>query len=135
MRLLKQALCWLLAIFMILAGIMHFVRPGFYQAMIPPMFPAPLALVYISGVFEIVFGVLLLIPRYRRIGAWGIVATLIAVYPANIYHALAGGLTHPDLPPAMQNAKFAWARLPFQLVFLAWAWWFTRPDHKQGQAL
>jgi uncharacterized membrane protein len=107
---------------------MHFVRPAMYAALIPPFFPAPLALVYISGVFEIAFGALLLIPHYRRLAAWGIVATLVAVYPANIYHAASGGLSHPDLPPAMASATVAWLRLPFQFLFIAWAWWFTRPD-------
>jgi uncharacterized membrane protein len=124
---LKRPLQWLLALFMVGAGVMHFVRPAFYVALMPPFLPAPLALVYLSGVAEIAFGVALMIPRCTRWAAWGIVATLIAVYPANLYHAFQGGLSDPALPAAMANPVTAWARLPVQLVFLAWAWWYTRP--------
>lgn len=107
---------------------MHFVRPAFYVALMPPFLPAPLVLVYLSGVAEIAVGLGLLIPRYRRLAAWGLIATLIAVFPANIYHASSGGLSDPALPASFADPTLAWARLPFQIVFIAWAWWYTRPD-------
>lgn len=128
MSLTKRIFCYLLALFMTGAGINHFVNPAFYVALIPPFLPAPELLNYLSGAAEIVCGLGLLWPRYRRWAAWGIIAILIAVYPANIYHAASGGLDHPDLPESMADATMAWVRLPFQLVFLAWAWWLTRPD-------
>lgn len=117
---------WGLALFMMGAGLAHFVNPAFFVALVPPFLPWPEALVYASGVAEIGFGLMLLVPRTRRLGAWGIIATLLAVYPANIHHAVSGGLHGPGLPPAMGNAAVAWARLPFQLVFLYWAWIFAR---------
>ena len=55
-----------------------------------------------------------------------IIALLIAVYPANIYHAVSGGIDHPALPAAMADPTVAYLRLPFQFVFIAWAWWFAR---------
>jgi len=122
----RIALLWLLALGMIVAGILHFVRPAFYVALIPPSWPLRLAAVYISGVAEIVGGALLLVPACRRLAAWGIIALLIAVFPANLYHAVSGGLSHPDLPAFMADATGAWLRLPLQLVFIAWAWMFTR---------
>jgi len=124
----KRILQWLLAVFMTAAGIGHFVRPALYVALIPPFLPAPELLVYASGVAETACGILLMVPRTRRWAAWGLVATLIAIYPANIYHAASGGLSSPDLPPAFANGTLAIIRLPFQFVFLAWAWWYTRKD-------
>ena len=123
----KRVMCYLLALFMTVAGIMHFIKPAMYAALIPPFLPAPMFLVYASGVVEIVVGIGLLLPRYRRLAAWGIIATLIAVFPANIYHAAEGGLSHPDLPESFANPTGAYIRLPFQFLFIAWAWWFTRP--------
>lgn len=70
---------------MIAAGILHFVKPGFFVRIVPPYLPFPLELVYVSGACEIVLGVLLLTNRFSRMAAWGIVALLVAVFPANIY--------------------------------------------------
>jgi uncharacterized membrane protein len=125
-RRVDAVLRWVLALVMIGAGVMHFVRPAFYVALIPPSWPLRLAAVYISGAAEIALGAGLLIPRWRRWAAWGIIALLVAVFPANIYHAASGGLTHPDLPAFMANATAAWLRLPVQFVLLAWAWRLTR---------
>lgn len=75
----------LLAIFMVGAGAMHFVRPDFYLKIMPPYLPWHLQLVYLSGVFEVALGLLLLVTRFSNLAAWGIVALLIAVFPANVY--------------------------------------------------
>lgn len=128
----RTVLLFLLAAVMIGAGVMHFIVPGFYVALIPPSWPARLAAVYISGVAEILLGVLVVIPRTRRLAAWGLIALFIAVFPANIYHAISGGLTDPDLPASMANPTNAWLRLPFQAVFIAWAWMFTRKSRHAG---
>jgi uncharacterized membrane protein len=122
----KRRLQWVLAGMMVGIGVAHFANPGPFEALVPPQLPAPLALVYISGVFEIAFGLGLMIPRFARWAAWGLVALFVAVYPANIYHAVSGGLSHPDLPPFMDNGAVAILRLPFQFLFIAWAWWYTR---------
>jgi uncharacterized membrane protein len=100
--------------FFIAAGANHFRNPRFYRAIMPDYLPAHDELVVASGVAEIAGGAALLHPRTRRVGAWWLIATLIAVFPANLHMAL-----HPEryknLPPAA-----LYARLPFQLVFIAW---------------
>lgn len=111
----------LLAIFMIGAGTMHFMNPKFYMTIMPPYLPFHLGLVYLSGFFEVLLGVLLLVPRFTRLAAWGIFALLIAVFPANIYL-----YQHQELLPAPPMAHFL--RLPVQAVFLLWAYWHTRPS-------
>jgi uncharacterized membrane protein len=109
---------WLLGIFFIVAGINHFVMSGFYEAIVPPGFPSPKILVVISGLAEIAGGVGVLVRSLRRAAGWGLIALLVAIYPANIYMAL-----HPE----HFNVAFwiLWARLPFQLVFFCWVWWST----------
>ena len=111
---------YLLAIFMVGAGTMHFVRTDFYVKIMPPYLPTHRELVYLSGVFEIVLGVLLLIPRFSRFAAWGIFSLLIAVFPANIYV-----YQHQELIPGSPILHLL--RLPLQGVFLLWAYWHTRP--------
>lgn len=117
---------YLLAIFMIGAGTMHFVRPDFYMKIMPPYLPWHLELVYLSGFFEAALGLLLLIPRFSRLAAWGIIALLIAVFPANIYL-----YQHQELLPAPPLVHFL--RLPLQAVFILWAWWHTTPNHEKAK--
>ncbi len=120
----KRALRWLLAAFMTLAGINHFVSPAVYVGMMPAVLPAPLALVYISGVAEIAGGLGLLHPRTRKLAAWGLIALLVAVLPANINMAV----NHLPLGERPVPLWALYARLPLQLVLIAWAYWFTRED-------
>ncbi len=119
---LKLVALWVLALAMIAIGILHFVQPKPFVRIVPKFLPAPLALVYISGFFEIAGCVGLLIPATRVAAAWGLIALYIAVFPANIYM-----LTHNiSLNPKKPIPRWAlWARLPFQFVFIAWAYWFT----------
>jgi uncharacterized membrane protein len=122
MRKVKEILKYLLAVFFVLAGLNHFIDPGFYLRIMPPYLPWHLVLVYLSGVFEIVLGIMLLIRKLKRIGAWGLIALLIAVYPANIHMAL----NHELFPE--YRAFVLWLRLPLQLVFVAWCYWYTTPS-------
>lgn len=111
----------------VVAGFNHLLNPAFYLAIIPPGLPSPEWLNLLSGLAEIVLGVYLLEPRVRVVAAWGIIALLVAVFPANVYVALENvGL--PDGAPGTGNPVFNWLRLPFQAVFVAWAWWYTQPD-------
>jgi uncharacterized membrane protein len=117
----RTALRVLLAAVMVTAGVLHFARPEPYVRIVPEWLPAPRALVFVSGFFEIAGGVGLLVPATRRLAAWGLVALLVAVFPANVNMAVRRiGF---DGPPWV-----LWARLPLQAVLVAWAWWFTRPD-------
>jgi uncharacterized membrane protein len=119
MKIIKQILKYLFGAAFILAGANHFINPPFYLKMMPPILPAHLFLVYLSGVFEIIFGVMLLIPRFRRLAAWCLIALLIAVFPANIYMAM-----NPQLFPEFP-VNGLYIRLLIQFVLIAWAYWFT----------
>jgi uncharacterized membrane protein len=125
MKLPKLVLKWLFGLAFILAGLNHFLSTNFYMRMMPPIFPAHLFLVYLSGVFEIALGILLLIPRFRKLAARSLIALLIAVYPANIYMALNPQI-FPEFSPVAQ-----YIRLPVQFVLMAWAYWFTTDKIKK----
>lgn len=116
----------ILSVAMIGIGALHFVAPAPFAAMIPSALPSHLALVYVSGVAEIAGGAGLQIPKLRRAASWGLIALYLAVFPANVNMAL------HDLPLGDYHpSSFAlWARLPFQLVFIAWAFWVGKPDAK-----
>lgn len=120
MHQLKPIMKWVLGVLFIAAGVNHFVMPGFYVRIVPPYLPWPDELVFVSGAFEILGGIGLLVPRLTVAAAWGLIALLVAVFPANLHMAL-----HPDQYPNLP-AIGLWLRLPFQAVFIAWAYWFTR---------
>lgn len=120
----KAALRWLLALGMVGAGANHVRVPGVYTAMMPAALPWHLALVYASGVAEIAVGLGLLVPATRKLAAWGLVALLVAVFPANVNMAI----HHLPLGDRAVPAWALWARLPLQAVLIAWAWWYTRGD-------
>ena len=118
----KQVFKYLLAIFFIMAGINHFVAPEFYLRIMPPYLPYPSLLHQLAGAAEILLGAMVLVPRWQRLAAWGLVLLLVAVYPANLHVAFNAHL-YPDFPTAL-----SWGRLPLQFLFLLWAWWYTQPE-------
>src|SRR3954451_19842014 len=93
-QMLVHGMRWLLGILFMAAGANHFINPDFYARIMPPYLPWHLELVYLSGVLEILFGTLVLIPTLAPFASWGLIALLIAVFPANIHMAL-----HPELYP------------------------------------
>ena len=120
----KRISLWVLGVAYIAAGVAHFWIPDFYLRIMPPYLPAHRELVEFSGVAEFVLGLAMLVfgarvPRIRRWTAWGIIALLIAVFPANIHAALhdIGG-----------TGILAWLRLPIQALLIWWAWIYTRQD-------
>ena len=117
---LKLVLKYLLSAFFVLAGLNHFRDPSFYLRIMPPYLPWHLFLVYLSGGFEIVLGGLLFFPNLTRIAGFGLIALLIAIFPANI-HMAANPELYPDIKPIA-----LWIRLPLQGVLIAWAYWYTR---------
>ena len=110
----------IMSLFYIVAGINHFINPDWFVRIVPPILPFKAALVYVSGVFEIVLGSLLIFPKTRFIAGWGLILLLLAVYPANIYVALSNGKAM-NITPMM-----AWGRLPFQFIFIGLAYWHSR---------
>ena len=108
----------LLSLFFIAAGTLHFISPEAYMQMMPPYLPHPLFLVYLSGVCEIAGGVGVLVPRFRRLAGYGLIALLVAVFPANIHMAL----NHLPLAGMALPAWLLWLRLPLQALLIAWVW-------------
>lgn len=122
MNFIKRISKWLFGGAFALAGVNHFLNPDFYLKIMPPFLPAPLFLVYLSGVFEIALGVLLLVPRFSRLAAYGLIALLIAVFPANIYMALNPQLFAEFSPAAL------YARLPLQILLITLSFWLAQND-------
>ena len=117
---------WVLAVFFIGAGVNHFLSPEIYLGMMPAWLPLKAAANFVSGTAEIAGGIGLLVPCLRRAASWGLIALLIAVFPANIHVALQGHM------PGLENASPAllWLRLPFQALFIIWVWWVGRTPQK-----
>jgi uncharacterized membrane protein len=116
---------------MITAGVMHFLSPDPFIRIVPAWLPAPRALVYVSGVFEILGGVGLLIPPVRRAAGIGLIALFIAVLPANVNMAI-HRISLDDGPPPPDFAL--WLRLPLQGLLIAWAYFvaFERRADRPG---
>lgn len=114
----KVAILVLLAALFVTAGVFHFVRPAAFERVVPPFLPYPRAIVYVSGVAEILGGVALLLPQLRTFAGLWLIALLIAVFPANIYMALAPERAGFGIAPI-----WLWLRLPGQLVLIAAVWW------------
>lgn len=101
----------------IFAGTMHFVIPRVYESIVPSYLPWRRGLVYASGVAEIAGGAAVLHPRTRTLGSWWSIATLLAVFPANVHMA-----QHPDRYHKVPGGRAALiARLPLQALLIAWA--------------
>ena len=109
----------IMAVAYILAGLNHFRKPKFYLPMMPPFLPAPLPLIYLSGIAEIGLGAALLVPRLSALAAWGIVALLVAIFPANVYMLMTKGKGYKVPYSALV------IRLPVQALLILWAYWYT----------
>jgi uncharacterized membrane protein len=100
----------------IFAGVVHFVRPEFYEKIMPPQLPKHQELIFISGFFEIVGGIGLILPKVSKSAAWGLAALLVAVYPANIYHTI----IRKKFPGFLGSPVYHAIRLPLQGLFIWW---------------
>jgi uncharacterized membrane protein len=117
---------------MVVAGVAHWARPLPFLQHLPSWVPMPEPLIFVTGVAEVVLGVALLAPQpWRSRAGMALAAYLLAVFPANVYVAVAG--VDVDGQP---GGIYPWLRLPFQLLFIAWALWSTRPEaharHQKG---
>ena len=117
----KSFLIIISSIFYVIVGIKHFIDPSYFLSIVPPYLPFHLELVYISGFFEDLFGIMILIPRYRYSGSIGLILLLIAVFPANIY--LAQNEIAQEAIGASQ--EIATWRLPVQGIFI-WIAYYIR---------
>lgn len=109
----------ILALVFIIGGVMHFLVPLFYLGMMPPWLPAPRILVFLSGICEICGGLGVLSARVRRVAGWGLIALLIAVFPANVEMAIQARATHASL---WLFGGLAFVRLPLQSYLIVWVW-------------
>jgi uncharacterized membrane protein len=115
-----------ISILFLIAGTLHFVRPAPFLRIVPPMLPRPAALIAISGVAEILGCVGFLFHPTRRVAAYGLALLLIAVFPANVYMAVA-----PIPLPGIASESplqlwLLWLRLPVQFLLIAWVWRYTK---------
>lgn len=125
----KEILRVILSASLIAVAITHFTHTDQHIRIVPPFLPHPAALVQISGVIEILLAIALLIPVLSVPAAWGMIALFIAVFPANIYQAMYS-IPIDGIP---NSPWLYWARLPFQAVLIAWAYWYTRrPEEQMG---
>jgi uncharacterized membrane protein len=111
-----------LSIFFVVAGAMHFIVPQIYIRIVPPHLPSPALIVLISGIAEIAGGLGLLFPLTQRPAAWGLILLLLAVFPANIYMAVA----HLPFPGVFGKSWLQWLRLPLQFPLIYWTYLYTR---------
>lgn len=125
MRKIKFAAKVVFGLFFVAGGLNHFINPDFYLKIMPPYLPLHSELIIISGVAEIVLGIALLIPSMSGVAAWGLIALLIAVFPANI-HMAAHSELYPNIPVAL-----LWLRLAIQGLLILWAYWYTRTTHAE----
>ena len=116
----KLITIYLMSVFYISTGIKHFTDVDWFMKIMPPYLPYHKELVYLSGVFEIILGIILIFEKTRFLAGWGLILLLIAVFPANIYLAQTNGAAM-NISPAL-----AWWRLPFQAVFIAIAYWHSK---------
>ena len=121
-KLQKSILIVISSIFYTIVGIKHFIEPDYFLSIIPPYLPFHIELVYISGFFEILFGLMILFPKYRYYGSIGLILLLIAVFPANIY--LAQSKEAQEAIGASQQIAI-W-RLPIQGIFIWIAYWIRK---------
>ena len=113
-----------MSVFYINIGIRHFTDPYWFFHIIPPfLLFIGLELVYISGVFEILFGLMLLFPETRKLASYGLILLLIAVYPANLYLAF---YEEPQKLIGISAFAASWVRLPIQFIFLGLAYWHSK---------
>jgi uncharacterized membrane protein len=115
-----------LAAFFTFAGAMHFVRPRFYEAIVPPSLEEMKEeIVAVSGVAEIAGAAAVLHPASRRLGRWWLLALLLAVFPANVHMAV-----NPEQVKGLDLNRIPrwalWARLPLQPLAMFWVWRATR---------
>jgi len=122
MKIFKLFTILLMSIFYVRVGVHHFLDPEYFLNIMPPFLPYHLELVYISGFFEILLGLLLIFPKYRFYASWGIILLLIAVFPANIYLAQSE-IAQQGLGVGKQVAIW---RLPFQALFIGLAYWHSK---------
>lgn len=116
----------LLTVLMVSAGTLHFLRPAPFIKVVPDYLPHAPLLVAVSGFFEILGGIGLVVPKVRLWASWGLIALYISVFPANLNMAIHAE-RYPEFPPVALLI-----RLPLQALLIAWAWWVSRDSNEKS---
>ena len=119
MSMLRKFSIILLAVFFTVAGANHFISPTTYLPLMPDYLPWHLGLIYLSGAAEMLGGIGIGFPKWRRLAGWGLIALLVAVFPANM-HML---INHVPLAGKSVPEWIYWVRLPLQAVLIGWIYW------------
>jgi len=119
MKIIWKILQVLLSLFLIYAGVQHFLKPIFYEPFVPDFLPFKTIIVYLSGAVEIILGILLIIPKYTKMAATGIIILMLVFLPIHIWDVFSE-------TPAIGSRQAALIRLPFQLLFIGWAYAIRR---------
>lgn len=119
---LKVSCLLVLSFLYIIVGVKHFTNPNYFLAIMPPYIPYHKFMVYLSGLLEILFALMMIFKKTRFYGCWGIIFLLIAVFPANIY------LYNSEIPQKILSVtkQEALIRLPYQLPLLLFAFWHSK---------
>ena len=120
---------YLLVVFFVFGGVNHFRSPDFYLPMMPDYLPAHEFLVQLSGATEIVAGIMLAIPAMSRWGAWFIIAHLVVFFTVHFWMIQHAEDFYSDLPLAV-----LWIRIPVQVLFIVWAYWFATKEKEAKNA-
>lgn len=110
-----KVLGFIFALFIILGGVQHFLKAEFYLPFIPSFLPFAMLIIYISGILEVAFGVAYFIPKFRLIGAWGILVLMLIFLPIHVADVFLDA-------PAIGSKTVAYIRLPIQFLFIALSW-------------
>ena len=127
MKIIKELTILLISILYITIGINHFLKPNFYLEIVPPVIPFKLEVVFISGFFEIILGILILFKKTRKLASLLIIVLLVLVFPANIY------LYVSETPRISLNITKSQAlyRMPFQLSLIIISYWHSRDNNSK----
>lgn len=110
--------------FYVLAGVNHFWHPHFYYPLIPDYLPAKAVLNVVSGLAEVILGLLLIFPRTRLWACYGLLALLIVFVPAHVHFIQLGGCVAEGLCVPLW---VGWLRLLLiHPLLMAWAWWIRK---------
>ena len=125
MKILWTAIRILFAIFMVYAGVQHFLKPEFYIPFVPSFLPFTTAIIYISGLIEVLLGIMLFIPKFIKAGAIGLLIMMIMFLPIHLWDVFSDA-------PAIGNHQAALIRLPVQFIFIAITWIIYKIDLRRS---
>ena len=127
MKIFKNITIYIISLLYVIVGIKHFTNTGFFVTIVPPIINWKEEVVLVSGLIEVILGILLLFNQTRKLAAWGIILLLIAVFPANIYLYLSE-IARETLSISKSQALY---RMPFQITLIIISYWHSKETHSK----